>query len=385
MDSQPPPIAPPAWPPPVATATQVSTPGGSVSARRWPIAGLTIGALLIAAFGVAAGAAGATAASVSTAAHLEASGDFARAIAIDETIETRTGLAFVLDPSAASDAGRIEELTLLAWAKALGREGRIDDAVALYRSVTTEPLRARATAALAVLLYASSAGDAARGAYASAILRLEQIVTLAPHTADGTLAQRQIPFYQAGEARQLLAAGRAADAVAALDTIVAENSPQATQAADSLYPSALLVAGQEAVAQQSYKEALVDLRRLLAQFPRTAQASQALAMLSAPLPVSGTLVSRSGTPASGPVRLSTHYTAEPGGTYRTSGPFYYSTSDAAGDFTFRAVPIGGPYIFEVFTGGNWTTLINPGNGQPAHPVKVTALVPVDLTFVVLPS
>jgi hypothetical protein len=384
MDPQPPPIAPP-WPPPAAMSTQVSPAGGSVSARRWPIAGLIIGALITAAFGVTAGAAGATAAAASTAAHLEASGDFARAIAIDETIETRTGLAFVLDPSAASDAARIEELTLLAWAKALGREGRVDEAVALYRSVTTGPWRARATDALAVLLYASSASDAARGAYPSAILRLEQIVTLAPRTADGKLAQRQLPFYQAGEARQLLAAGRAADAVAALDTIVAESSAQAIQTADSLYPPALLVAGREAVAQQSYKEALVDLRRLVAQFPGTAQASQALAMLSARVPVSGTLVSRSGTPASGPVQLSTHYTAEPGGTYRTSGPFYYSTSDAAGDFTFRAVPIGGPYILEVFTGGNWTTLINPGSGQPAHPVKVTALVPVDLTFVVLPS
>jgi hypothetical protein len=380
MDPQPPPIAPPPWPPPPATATRVS----AVSARRWPLAGLVIGALITAAVGVAAGAAGATAAAVSSAARLAASGDFARAIAIDETIEQRTGLAFVLDQSAASDAARTEELTVLAWAKALGREGRIDEAVALYRSETGS-LRARATDALAVLLYASSASDAARGAYPSAILRLEQLVTLAPHTADGKLAQRQLPFYQAGEARQLLAAGRAVDAVAALDTIVAESSPQATQAADGLYPSALLAAGQEAVAQQSYKEALVDLRRLVAQFPGTAQASQALAMLSAPVAVSGTLVSRSGTPASGPVRLSTHYTALPGGTYRTSGPFYYSTSDAGGDFTFKSVPIGGPYILEVFTGGNWTTLINPGSGQPAHPVKVTALVPVDVTFVVLPS
>jgi hypothetical protein len=380
MDPQPPPIAPPPWPPPPAIATRVST----VSARRWPVAGLVIGALITAAIGVTAGAAGATAAAVSTAARLATSGDFARAIAIDETIEQRTGLVFVLDQSAASDAARTEELTVLAWAKALGREGRIDEAVALYRSVTGS-LRARATDALAVLLYASSASDAARGAYPSAIHRLEQLVTLAPHTADGKLAQRQLPFYQAGEARQLLAAGRAVDAVAALDTIVAESSPQAKQVADSLFPSALLVAGQEAVAQQSYKEALVDLRRLVAQFPGTAQATQALAMLSAPVAVSGTLVSRSGTPASGPVRLSTHYTAEPGGTYRTSGPFYYSTSDTGGDFTFKAVPIGGPYILEVFTGGNWTTLINPGSGQPAHPVKVTALVPVDLTFVVLPS
>jgi tetratricopeptide (TPR) repeat protein len=385
MDPQPPPIAPPAWPPPTGIAIQVGTVGGSVAARRWPIAGLVIGALITVAFGTAAGAAGATAAAVSTAARLEASGDFARAIAIDETIEGRSGLPFVFDSSAAADAARTEELTLLAWARALGRAGRIDEAVALYRSVTAGPVRSRATDALAVLLYTSSVREAGRGAYRSAILRLEQVIALAPRTADGKLAVRQLPFYQAGEARQLLAAGRAADAVAALDTIAAEGSPQATQTAESLYPPALLVAGQEAVAQQSYKEALVYLRRLVAQFPGTAQASQALAMLSAPVPVSGTLVSRSGTPASGPVRLSTHYTAEPGGTYRTSGPFYYSTSDAAGDFIFKAVPVGGPYILEVFTGGNWTTLINPGNGQPAHPVRVTALVPVDLTFVVLPS
>jgi hypothetical protein len=39
----------------------------------------------------------------------------------------------------------------------------------------------------------------------------------------------------------------------------------------------------------------------------------------------------------------------------------------------------------VFANGNWTTLINPSTNQPANPVMVTALVPVDLTFVVLPS
>lgn len=384
MDPQPPPLAPPMWPSP-STATEVSSAAGTASRRRWPIAGLVVGGLLCAALGAAAGAAGATAAAVSAAAHLEAAGQYARAIALDEVIEERSGLPFVLDASAATDAARTEELTLLAWATALGRAGRIDDAVAIYRSVSPGPLRTRATDALAVLLYTASTQDAARGAYPTAILRLEQIVAMAPNTADGKLAKRQLPFYQAGEARQLLQAGRGADSVAALDTIVAAGSAQATKTANSLYPSALLIAGQEAVAQQSYKEALVDLRRLVARFPGTAQASRALTMLTAPVPVTGTLVARSGTPAPGPVRLSTHYTAEPGGTYRTSGPFYSSTADAAGDFSFRAIPVGGPYILEVFTGGNWTTLINPSSGQPAHPVKVSDLVPVDLTFVVLPS
>jgi hypothetical protein len=49
------------------------------------------------------------------------------------------------------------------------------------------------------------------------------------------------------------------------------------------------------------------------------------------------------------------------------------------------VPIGGPYVLEVFSGGNWTTLINPTTNQPADPVRVAALEPVVLTFVVLPS
>jgi len=124
-----------------------------------------------------------------------------------EVIEGRTGLQFVLDPSAATDAARAEELTLLAWAKAVGREGRIDEAVALYRSVSPGPLHTRATEALAALLYTSSTHDAARGAHPTAILRLEQIVTLAPGTAHGRLAQQQLPFYQAGEARQLLPRG----------------------------------------------------------------------------------------------------------------------------------------------------------------------------------
>jgi hypothetical protein len=107
-------------------------------------------------------------------------------------------------------------------------------------------------------------------------------------------------------------------------------------------------------------------------------------MLAAPVTVSGILVARSGAPESGPVRLSTNYKAQPGGTYRTSGPFILSTADSSGDFTFGSVPVGGPYVLEFFAAGNWTTLIDPTNGQPSHPVKVTSLIPVDLTFVVLP-
>jgi len=334
--------------------------------------------------GVALGAAGSTAAAASTAAQLEAAGDFASAIAIDQVIEGRTGPFFILDASAASTASEAEEQTLLAWAKALGREGRVDEAVVLYRSVSVPSFRPRATAALASLLYASSMSDVAHAAYPAAITRLEQIIALAPGTASGSLAQRQLPIEQTGEARVLIASGRAPDAVALLDQVVGEGSTAATATAASLYPAALLIAGQEEIAQRSYREAVVDLQRLVARYPGTSQALQAQAMLAAPVAVAGTLVARSGAPASGPVRLSTNYKAEPGGTYKTTGPFILSDADSSGDFTFGSVPVGGPYVLEFFAGGNWTTLIDPTTGQPSHPVKVTALVPVDLTFVVLP-
>jgi tetratricopeptide (TPR) repeat protein len=340
--------------------------------------------LLVAMASVALGAAGATSSATSKAAQLETHGNFAAAIALDAVIEGRTSPLFVLDASAASTASDAEEQTLLAWARALGREGKVDEAVALYRAVSERSLRTEATASLASLLYASSASDAAHGAYPAAIARLEEILALAPGTATASQAKRQLPIDRVGEAGELINGGHAADAVALLDEVVDEGSAPATNTAATLYPAALLIAGQEEIAQLSYKEAVVNLQRLVAKFPGTAQALQAQAMLAAPVPVSGTLVARNGAPESGPVRLSTNYKAEPGGTYKTSGPFINSAADSSGDFTFASVPVGGPYVLEFFSEGNWTTLIDPTTGQPSHPVKVAALVPVDITFVVLP-
>jgi tetratricopeptide (TPR) repeat protein len=381
--AHPPPDGPPPWPPPLPAWSPPDTPPRR--RRRWPVAGLVVVALLTAALGVAGGAAQATSSAASAALRLEASGHYGSAIALEEVIASRTGPLYALDSSAAAGASRTEDETLLAWASAFGRAGKIDEAVLIYRSVPSGPLRTQAIEALATLLYASARNDVAHGEYPSAILRLEEIATLAPQTDDGRLAGRQLPIDQAGEARQLLAAGHGADAVATLDAVVKEGSAQATQTADGLYPAALLIAGQDEMAEQSYKEALADLQRLVGQWAGSAQALQAQAMLSAPETVSGTLVDRNGAAAPGPVRLSTNYKAEPGGTYKTSGPFILATADAQGDFTFSSVPIGGPYVLEVFTGDSWTTLIDPSSGQPAHPVKVTALVPVDLTFVVLAS
>lgn len=369
-----PPLAPPAWPEPVARRS-----------RRWPILLLVIAALVTAVAGVAVGAAEGTAAAVSTASTLAAGGDYARAIAIDEAISMRSGPLYVLDPGAAAAAAGAAEQTLMAWAAALGREGKVDQAVALYRSVTALSLRRQALDDLAALLFKTSAGDAAQADYPTAILRLDEIVRLAPATPGGIQAARQLPIDQAGEAGLLIIAGRATDAVSILNSVVREHSAQATRTADSLFPSALLAAGEEDLTRDFYTEANVELQQLVTGFPASAEAAQAEALLAAPQAVSGTLVTHIGAPVSGRVRLSSNYKAEPNGMYQTSAPFFYTTSDASGDFTFTNVPIGGPYVLEVFAGGNWTTLINPTTNQPADPVRVAALMPVVLTFVVLPS
>jgi tetratricopeptide (TPR) repeat protein len=379
----PPPVSEAVPPPPPAFAAR---PDRVVyGPRRWPKAGLAIGAILTAAIGVVVGAATSTATAAGAAATLAAHGYYASAIAIDEAISVRTGPVFVLDTGDAAAATGAAQQTLMAWAAALGRSGKIDQAVALYRSVSAPSLRKQALDDLAALLFKTSTADTANADYSSAILRLQEIARLAPAAPSGIAAARQLPVDQAGDAGLLVTAGRATDAVTILDGIVAQHSAPATRTADSLFPSALLAAGEEDLAQDYYREALVDLQQLVTDYPSSPEAGQAQAMLAAPETVSGTLVTHIGGPVSGRVRLSSNFKSEPNGMYQTSAPFFYTTADASGDFTFTNVPIGGPYVLEVFADGTWTTLINPTTQQPADPVTVTALLPVNLTFVVLPS
>ena len=96
----PPPPAPPAWAPEPAL-TQASA-----RDRRWPVVLLVIGGLLAASAGVAIGAATGTATAAAVASTLAANGQYARAIAIDEAIAVRTGPFYLLDPGAATAAGR---------------------------------------------------------------------------------------------------------------------------------------------------------------------------------------------------------------------------------------------------------------------------------------
>jgi hypothetical protein len=380
----PPPLpAAPVWPPlPPALERQESL---TRHVRRWPWVLLVLGCIVTAVVGVGLGAASGTEASASSAATLAAQGSYAGAIAIDEQIATRTGPLYVMDPGAAGGARNAAAQTVMAWAAALARKGKVDSAVALYRSVTAPTFRRAALDALAAILFTAATAEAAAAQYPAAILRLREIGFLAPATPDGVRAAQQLPVDEVGEAALLVTAGRATDAVAILNTVLTEHSAEATTSAVSLFPSALLAAGEEALAAGSYRETLADLEQLVTTFPASPEAVQAEAMIEAPQAVFGTLVTHSGAPVSGRVRLSSNYRAEPGGRYQTSAPFYYTTADASGAFNFSSVPIGGPYVLEVFSGGNWTTLINPSTDQPANPVTVKPITPNDLTIVVLPS
>jgi hypothetical protein len=340
--------------------------------------------ILAAAGGITLGATTSTSSSSSTASSLAADGQYAKAIAIDEAIAGRGGPLAALNPGAAGAARTAAQQTVMAWAAALGRTGRVDVAVSLYRSVTAPSLRKRALDALAALLLATATADARQGQYPNAIQRLTEIAAIAPATPAGVQAKRELPVDQAGEAGALVTAGRAADAVALLQTVLTEASAAATTTAMNLLPAALLAAGQQDLAHDSYQEAVQTLQQLVSSFPSTPEAVEAGAMLHAPQVVSGTLVMHSGAPISARVRLSSNYRTEPGGMYQTTAPFYYATADSSGDFSFSSVPVGGPpYVLEVLSNGNWTTLINPNTNKPANPVKMSPLVPFDLTFVVL--
>jgi hypothetical protein len=350
--------------------------------RRWPPAAIALVVVALAALGIGAGAARSTADAAATAAELASSGRFAVAIAMDDAIATRTGLLYILDRGDVQNATLNAERTMLSWAATLDRSGHVDQAVSLAGMVSDPRLASTADRERASLLLEAARNDASQGDYASALQRLDQIRSLGLTSAPSEVAQLTLQ-YQVGEANRLTVAGNGPDAVALLDAAAAEGASGHAAAAGAL-PAALLVAGEVEESDGSFREAVADLKRLVSDYSGSPQAQTARAMLEAPQAVTGALVDRNGRPISTSVRLSTHFTPEPGG-YLTSGPFYYSAADRNGDFRFASIPQGGPYTLELFRNGGWTTFINPSTGEPSNPVNVTPATPVDLTFLELPS
>jgi tetratricopeptide (TPR) repeat protein len=351
--------------------------------RRGRFVIVCLAVLALGFLGAALGAARATSDASSQAASLSAAGNYGAAIALENAIASRSGPLYFFDRSDVDAAPRRAQSTFLQWAGALSRLGRSDQAAALLAAVTDPHLLDQAATQRAMVLMQAAQQDAGRGNFSQALMRLDQLRSLHPPASVLQQVNQLTPEYEIGAAMALTASGDGIDAVALLDQAVA-TAPSAAQAAAHTFPAALLAAGRQQLALHSYKEAVAAMQRLVSDFSGSVEAATARDLMSQPQPVTGTLVDKTGHGVSSQVRLSSHYFSTPGG-YYTTGPFYYATSDANGDFTFDAVPQGGPYTFEVFRDGQWVTFVDPGTGQPSNPVTVTPLSPVNLTFISLPA
>lgn len=348
--------------------------------RRWPIAAVAVGLAAVVVVAVAGGSARATADAAGTAADLAEHGQYGLSIAVDNAIAKRTGPLYQLDHADVANAKVSAQRTVLAWARALGRSGQVDQAVALARTVTDPRLSGTARDEQAALLLAAAQADAAHGDYPSALARLDQVASL--NTAAG--ANQVVPLraqYLVALGQTLVAAGKGAEALTALDAAT-RISPAAAGSAANVMPSALLAAARQQIEQQAYADAAADLQRLVTTYSGATEARIARGLLSAGQPVTGTLVDRAGLPLNAEVRLSSHFFSQPGG-YLTSGPFFTTLADSDGNFRFDSIPPGGPYVFEIFHNGNWMTFVDPNTGQPANPVNVAPVTPAILAFITI--
>ncbi len=287
----------------------------------------------------------------------------------------------MLDPGAPGAAEHDAQLARIAWATKLAAGGDVDSAVAALRVVRQPALLAEAARARAQILIDAARSAGKKGQAELALRRLDEAAQgPLPSSLTATIASLRAAD-EVTTAAQLVAADRAPDAITLLDDASAHGGAAAARAA---YPATLLAAASFEAGSLDYQGARATLQRLVNGYGSTAQARTARGLLSAPQAVFGTLVDAAGHGAAGRVRLSTHFTQLSSG-YATSGPFYYGTSSATGDFSIAAVPVGGPYVLEYFRSGGWMTLVDPRTDQPANPVTVRPMQPDDLTFIVLPA
>jgi hypothetical protein len=314
-------------------------------------------------------------------------GRYNEAVAVYRVLEQQGGGVMLLSRGAVEgaplDAGR----TVVQWAESLDKQGHADQAIALLDNAQTlagvvlpEPDAARTRADIALR---SARKEATAGHWDVALQRLDQLRDGTPPSDLAAAAAQLRPSYALKAAQQLLDAGKGILAVAALDDLVqqAGSSPEASQA-QGLLPRALLAAGQEALDGHDQSRALTYLQRLVTDFGTSTQAARARVLLRAPQSVTGTVVRGSNAVPRLQLRLGSHFT-QVGSGYRTSGPYYYATTDARGDFTVDSVPVGGPYVVELLEGSGWTTTVGPDG--PAYEFTVQPLTPVDLAFIVLPG
>jgi hypothetical protein len=367
-------LPPPPPPPLVATAVRAR--------RRLPRAARAIAPLAMVAIvlGVLLGGRASAEDGRTAAAAALAAGDPSRAVSLYEDVAGRSGLLMVLDPGASAAAERDAQVARIAWAKKLAATGDVDSAVAALTLVRQPSLLTQAARARAQILIDAASSAIRTGHAELALRRLDEAAQGPPPSSLVQTIASMRAEDEVSAAAELVAGGRAPDAVALLDDASANGGAAAAAAA---YPSTLLAAARSEIAALDYRDATATLERLVNGFGRSAAAGAARTLLRVPQAVSGTLVDAAGHTVAGRVRLSTHFTQLSGG-YITGGPFYYGTAGATGDFAITAVPVGGPYVLEYFRSSGWMTLVDPRTDQPADPVTVKPLEPDDLTFIVLP-
>ena len=351
--------------------------------RRWPVVVFGCIVVLVLVLALAFGAARGTADAASTAHDLASNGRYGAAVAMYRSLEARTGPIYVFDQSDVRAAAGNAQRTMLTWAQAQGKAGDTDQAVAIARAVTLPALASDMRQTESSLLLGAAESAAARGDFDSALSRLQELTQLG--LADTGPAAGHVPglqiSYLIADANALLQHGDGVRAVGVLDS-TAGLGAAGSAAAAPLLPGALLAEADQEISAGSFGEAAASLQRLVSSYSLTSQARAARTLLVEGQPVSGTLVDRSGTALAAQVRLSSHFTSEPGG-YLTSGPFFYANADDSGNFRFPSIPPGGPYVFEIFREGNWETFVDPNTGLPANPVTVNPVTPVDLAFITL--
>ncbi|HZB97250.1 MAG TPA: carboxypeptidase-like regulatory domain-containing protein [Candidatus Sulfotelmatobacter sp.] len=318
----------------------------------------------------------------STAANLRASGDYGRAVSLDNDLAASGGPLRLLAGGDVDGAGSEAESTVLDWAAAESHAGRPENALALLDTVVAPDFVGRAQTERWSVLVESARRAADSGDYAGGVQLLDRLLASGPSPQVSAQVQGLRAAYELPAATQLVDA-RAADAVGFLDDVL-QRQPDSEQAR-SLLPQALLNAGHQALDSQDHHGAATFLLRLVADFPSARQSTEARTLLNEPQRVSGTLATREGDPLPGAsVRLSSHF-RRVGRGYITSGPFFLSSADSGGDFSFASVPVGGPYVLEVLHRGQWTTFVDPVTQLPANSFTLDSLTPVDLTFVIVPA
>jgi len=351
------------------------------ASRRWPAVAFGCVVLVVLVLALAFGAARGTADAASRAHDLASSGQYGAAVAMYRSVEDRTGPIYVFDQSDVKAAAMNAQRTMLQWAQALGKADKADQAVAMARAVTLPALASNVRETESSLLLGAAETAANRGDFDTALSRLQELTQLGlagTGPAAGHVPGLQIAYLIA-DSQTLLSHGNGVGAVTALDSAAAMGAGGSAQAAP-LLPAALLAEADQEIGAGSFGEAVAALQRLVASYSLTSQARAARQLLAEGQPVSGTLVDHAGAALAAQVRLSSHFTNEPGG-YLTSGPFFYADADASGNFRFASIPVGGPYVFELFRAGNWETFVDPDTGLPANPVTVNPVTPVDLAFI----